>query len=334
MRVLLAAALASAVPTSAPPTIPQTTRANSPVIIDAKGDVVRFYGIPMNLKPSGLKRYRYKVGHFSAEGDTYTFYTIAAQDGVEVDVQFHEGRLVSVRTSSPNAVGPRDVGVGSPLSAVEAAWPEGSVTFGIEEHSTYVTFPAAEPGFMPNVYYYFDPEDMPPHAYEGEIWKKRADAEVPKTIRVKSLAIFPYEFPEETYDFLTVATGPCVPKSGASIGPKQRAACQQMTAKRRYRGTWLLDSRRSLFAPAGKSCTDATAQATTCAELVGRGLDWLLPYSRDHMCPALYRLEFVGRRNVLPGADPAYRIAVDEVLAYQQLPDPPRQPGFCKKPIL
>jgi len=332
MRVLLAAVLASLVPTSAPATPPQATGARSPVIVDAKGDIVRFYGVPMTLKPADLKHYRYTVGHFSAEGDTYTFYTLKAASGVEVKVQFDEGKLSSVRTSSPNALGPRGVGVGATLSAVEAAWPEGTATFGIQENSSYVTFKAAEPGFMPNVYYYFDPDDMPPHAYEGEIWKKSVNL-IPKSIRVKSIGIFPREFPEETYAFLAVTKGPCA-EAGSRMGPKQMLACKRMTQKRRYRGTLLLTTQESLFAPAGKPSCVAGAEQATCAELIGKGLDTLRPYSQSHMCPILYKLEFVGRRNVSPSARPAYRIAVDYVLAYQRLPDPPHDGGFCKKPII
>lgn len=328
MRVLLVVVLGSAFATSAPATPPQSTQAKSPVIVDAKGDVVRFYGVPMNLKPADLKRYRYKVGHFSAEGDTYTFYTIKTRDGVEVDVQFHKGKLVSVRTSSPNAVGPRGVGVGSPLSAVEVAWPEGAVTFGIQENSTYVVFEAAEPGFMPNVDYYFDPKDMPPHAFEGEIWKKRTDI-VPKNISVKSIGIFPREFPEETYDFLAVFAGPCAPKIGVRMSAKQQAACKRMTPKRRYRGTLFASGNTFLFAPAGQPACAGASNQPNCAALEGNM--WIRP-DYDAWCPRLYQLEFVGRRNVLPRPKPAYRIMVDEILAYRELDDLPNEPASCVRP--
>ena len=298
--------------------------ATNPVVLDAKGDVARFYGIPMKLTLPGLQHYRYKVGHFSAEGDTYTFYTIHAQGGVEVDVQFDHGRLSSVRTSSPNALGPRGIGVGSPLSAVEAAWPEGSVTFGIMEHDTYVTFPAAEPGFMPNVYYYFDPNDMPPHAYEGEIWRKQADKVVPKTIRVKSIGIFPYEFPEATYDFLQDTTGPC-----AAEAPKPSVSCKALTPKRRYRGTLYAFGDTFLFAPVGKPPCKGDGPEPNCVAVEGN--IWIRG-DYDAQCPRLYQLEFIGRRNASPGANPAYRIKVDYILGYQELDDLPKQPASCARP--
>jgi len=292
-------------------------------VLDAKGDVARFYGIPTNLRLTGLKRYRYKVGHFSAEGDTYTFYTIRGQDGVEVDVEFDHGRLSSLRTSSPNARGPRGVGVGSPLSAVEAAWPEGSVTFGIMEHSSYVTFLAAEPGFMPNVYYYFDPDDMPPHAYEGEIWRKQADKVVPKTIRVKSIGIYPREFPETTYEFLQTTTGPC-----AAAAAKRRAGCKTLTPKRRYRGTLYAFGDTFLFAPLGKPPCIGEAAGRNCAAVEGNV--WIRG-DYDAQCPRLYQIEFVGRRNVLPGSNPAYRIKLDNIIADSEL-DLPNEPAACVRP--
>jgi hypothetical protein len=179
---------------------------------------------------------------------------------------------------------------------------------------------------MPNIYYYFDPKDMPPHAFEGQIWKKRADVEVPKNIKVKSIGIFPREFPEETYDFLTETSGPCVTGIGTQMDPKQLRTCKRMTPKRRYRGTWLVGSEASLFAPVGKpDCTNAMAVAN-CAELVGA--QYFGPHS-PRSCPKLYKVEFVGQRNALPASHPAYRITVDYILADQPLPDPPHKPGEC-----
>jgi hypothetical protein len=329
MRLLPALLVISAVTSiasAASGTPNQPSLGKSRVTVDQKGDVVQFYGVPMNLKPSDLNRYRYKVRHYWGEGDSYTFYTISAQDGVHLDIEFDDGRLASVRTSSRNALGPRGVGVGSPLSAVEAAWPQGRVTFGIVENEPYVTFEAAEPGFMPNLYYYFDPKDMPSHAFEGEFWDKRADVEAPKNMKVKSIGIFPRQFPEETYDFLAVTTGPCVSGTGMPIDPEQLVACKRMTPKRRYRGTWLVGFDISLFAPAGKpDCTKAMAVAY-CAELVGA--DYFRPHS-SKACPKLYRLEFVGQRNALPSSHPSYRIAVDYILADEPLPNPPHKPGEC-----
>ncbi len=319
------AAAGVALTASATPTRPMPTK--SPVIVDAKGDVVRFYGVPMNLKPSDLKRYRYKVGHGSSEGIPYTFYTLQAEEGVKVKVQFHKGKLSSVTTSSPNAIGPRGVGVGSALSAVKAAWPEGSVSYGIIENESYVTFEAAEPGFMPNVDYYFDPKDMPPHAFDHfyDYAKPFVRVEVPEKIRVKTIGIFPREFPEETYDFLAMTNGPCVQEIKAIM----RTACERMTPKRRYRGTLFASGQTFLFAPAGHPpCAGEGGQAGCVAV---EGNMWIRP-DYDAQCPRLYRLELVGRRNVLPRANPTYRIMVDEIVAYQELDGPPNEPANCTRP--
>ena len=326
MRVLLAVVLASVVPTSAPAARPQATRIESPVIFDAKGDIARFYGVPMDLTLTGLKRlpYRFKFVHSSATG-TYKYYTIKAPDGVEVEVSFENGKLDSANTSSRGATGPNGIGVGSLLSDVKKAWPEGHFNYGFEEHQTFVYFDT-NPGFMTGVTYYFEPKDMPAQAFDMD-YRKSRDITVPD-IRVKTISISVARFQEENYDFLAVTTGPCVPKAGIPIGPKQRAACQRMTPKRRYRGTMYAGGGTYLFAPVGQpSCAGAKDQPN-CAELVGDM--WFRP-QYELECPTLYRVELIGRRNVLPGADPAYRINVDEVLAYWQLDDPPNAAGRCVK---
>lgn len=335
MRISLAALIVMASASAGQPALEAQGEApstESGAMLDAKGDVARFYGVPMNLTPTGLKRlpFRYRIRHYSSEGDTYAFYTIRAQGGVEVEVQFDRGRLSTAKTSSPNAIGPKGVGVGSPLSAVKAAWPEGRLRYGVQENRPYVSFSAAEPGFMPNVMYYFDPKDMPPAAFDAAYRNTPVIIEVPENIRVKTIGIFPHEFPEEAYDFFAVTSGPCVPKIGVSIGPKQRAACDKMTEPKRFRGTWLVGFETSLFSPIGKpSCTEAEALAS-CAELLidhSEAIKTYRPWSR-WACPKLYRIEFVGRRNVLPGFGP-YKITVDDVLASWPLPDPPHEPGEC-----
>jgi hypothetical protein len=309
------------------------SHANQPIMLDAKGDVVRFYGVPTNLTPAGLKRlpYRYKVGHFSAEGDKYTFYTIRAQGGVDVKVQFDHGRLDSARTSSPNAVGPKSVGVGSLLSAVKAAWPKGHLNYGVEENEAYVSYQTEEPGFSSSVMYYFDPKDMPPKAFDRD-YQTSQSIDIPN-IAVKTIGIFPRRFAEENYDFLSVTTGPCAPKNGIMVGPNQRLVCKRLTQPLRYRGTWLVGSKTSLFTPSGSSCIDAKSSAN-CAQLLNAKDALASAIRRDSSwaCLKMYRVEFIGRRNVLPNVDPAYRITVDELLAYWPLPDPPHKPDECGNP--
>jgi len=324
MRVLLTVMLAFA--TSAPATPPQPIQTKSPVIVDAKGEVARFHGIPMNLTPAGLKRvpYRYKVGHGSSEGIPYTFYTIRADGGVEVVVGFDHGRLSSAATSSPNAVGPMGIRVGSLLSEVKRAWPKGKLYYGVEESHAFVTFETAEAGFMSNVLYRFDPEDVPAAAFDRDFQKSR-QVKIPD-IKVRTIEIFPYEYPEATYDFFAVTTRPCAAKS--SNGAKQPAGCDSLTPKRRYRGTLFAFGDTFRFAPVGRlPCTGDGAQAN-CAAVEGNM--WIRG-DYDAQCPRLYRVELLGRRNALPNSNSGYRIKVDEILAYAEL-DLPNEPAGCARP--
>ena len=136
--------------------------------------------------------------------------------------------------------------------------------------------------------------------------------------------------PEENYDFLLVSSGPCVPAIGTKVGTKKRAECERMSQPGRYRGTWFVAFETSLFTPVGKQSCIATKGRTLCAELKGVGLPW----PPEGACPRLFQIEFVGRRNVLPGFDPSYRIVVDDVIGVKRLPDPPHEPGDCDPAIL
>lgn len=325
MRTLSALMLATATSISVSQTVPaappQASPADGHLAFDANGFVTRFYGVPMNLTPSDLKRYRYRVGHFSGEGDTYTFYTITAQDGVKVKVQFHNGKLSALSTTSANASGPKGIGVGALLSEVKATWPKGQLKYGLEENEAFVVYDT-EPGLHDIVTYYFEPKDMPSEAFDRDYGKSRG-IKVPN-IKVAEIAFSPPPLPEAEYTFLS-ATGPCVPKIGVGVEPKHRAACKRMTKPERYRGTWYTDFETSFFTPIGEdSCIETKVMG--CAALVGGEA---LPWPSRAACPRLWQVEFIGRRNVLPGFDPPYRIVVDEVIDFKRLPDPPHAADEC-----
>lgn len=324
MRIFRALVIATSISGSqlAPATPANASSPNEHLTFNARGFVTSFYGVPMNLTPSGLTRFRYEVGHYSAEGDTYTFYTIKGQGGVRVKVQFHKGKISAVSTTSPNAVGPQGIRVGSLLSEVKAAWPKGQLKYGVEEHPTFVVYDT-EPGLHDIVTYYFEPKDMPPQAFDSD-YRKSREIDVPD-IKVVEIAFSPPPLPEADYRFLSVMTGPCVPKIGLGIEPKHRSTCKQMTKPERYRGIWYTDFETSFFKPIGEeSC--AKTKFTRCAELVaGKALPWPSRWA----CPRSWQVEFIGRRNVLPGFAPPYRIVVDEVIDFKRLTDPPHEIGEC-----
>ncbi len=156
--------------------------APSHVVVDAKGNVARFYGVPINLTISGLKRlpYRVKMGHGYAEGDRFATASINADDGVQVKVSFGPDRkLYGAGTVSPNAIGPKGISVGSLLSDVRSAWPAGKLIYGVEENQAIVTFITGT-----NVMYSFDPKDMPPATFLN-----RGSVKVIPNIRVQSIRI-------------------------------------------------------------------------------------------------------------------------------------------------
>jgi hypothetical protein len=177
MRYFVAAAvIALALP-------PNAASARTHVMVDAKGNVARFYGVPMRLSISKLKRlpYRVKIGHAYAEGDRYSTATINADDGVQVEVSFGSDReLYLAETASPRAVGPKGIGVGSLLSHVRASWPAGRLLYGVEENEAIVTFITGT-----NVIYLFDPRDMPPRTFID-----RGSVKDVPDIRVRRIRVF------------------------------------------------------------------------------------------------------------------------------------------------
>ena len=142
-------------------------------------------GVPLTLTRSGLKRlpFRVKEGHYFAEGNRYTNFTITAQAGVRVAVTFaDDGKLYSAETTSPNAVALKDISVGSTLASVRKAWPAGMFIYGFEDayFATYVT--------GTNVLLRFNPDDLPPGAFAHG---RPHDFPVPDTIKVQKISLYP-----------------------------------------------------------------------------------------------------------------------------------------------
>lgn len=156
--------------------------------VDSKQNVQRFYGVPIDLTLTGLKSlpFRMKMGEEFGEGDAYPVAWIQAKHGIEVKASFDlNGKLYYLESSSPNAVGPKGIKVGSFLSDVRAAWPRGHLLYGSED-GKFVTY-----SIDTNVKYVFDPADLPPQAFDHS----GAKIDVPN-IKVKTIRIFrpgPYQ---------------------------------------------------------------------------------------------------------------------------------------------
>jgi hypothetical protein len=149
------------------------------VTLDAKGNVRSFYGVPVSLTRSGLKRLGFKTSR------EYGDYKLMARDKVEIYVTFdRRGNFYRATTMSKNAVGPRGIRVGSRRSEVTAAFPKGRFGYGCEDGFNAVSTTGT------NVLFDYDTKDMPPRALQCE---QLPDSEVPdlkvKAIRIESMAI-------------------------------------------------------------------------------------------------------------------------------------------------
>jgi hypothetical protein len=154
-------------------------------VFDAHHNVSQFYGVPLDVMLEGLRRLpvRSRIGHASVEGDRDTVVTVDAATGVQLKITFDDdGKLYQIETSSPNAVGAKGIGVGSPLSAVKAAWPSGRLLYGWED-GAFATFVTGT-----NVLLRFNPDDLPAQAFDKDWCKSRA-TEIPE-IKVQTISVF------------------------------------------------------------------------------------------------------------------------------------------------
>jgi len=176
-------------------------QAQNRVILDTDGNVRTFYGVPVKLTRSGLKRLHFRVTKKIEryEDSPVAVYTIAAQEGVLIEATFErDGRLYGADTDSPNARGPKGLGIGSTLAELKAAWPKGVLLFGFED-GYFVTFVSGT-----NVLFRFNPADMPKGAFDHN---RPRDFPVPDTIRVQSMSVYskpnpiPKPYDPGDYDF-------------------------------------------------------------------------------------------------------------------------------------
>jgi hypothetical protein len=133
--------------------------------------------------------------------------------------------------------------------------------------------------------------------------------------------------PEESYGFLAVADGPCVPKIGAKLTPQQEDECQRLAEPRRYRGRWFVGFETSIFKPAGKPTCIEGVTLDYCPDLILEGK--ALPWPGRWSCTRMFEVDFVGRRTVWPGSGMNYRLIVDRLISAKRLPDPTWATGEC-----
>ena len=130
-----------------------------------QGCVTRFYGVPLNLKLSELEALDvdYTRGFVSGEGDYYPAATLLVGRNVLLQAEFNTDEvptLYQLTTSSAGAIGPGGVAIGSTLRDVRRKWPKGKF-YWASAHGPYVAFTNGT-----NVYFEFDPREMPPGAFD------------------------------------------------------------------------------------------------------------------------------------------------------------------------
>lgn len=165
-------------------------------VVDDTGFVREFYGVPLDLKIHDLEQSKLKFtpGWAMGEGSYYPSAKIFAEGGVELVADFsEEGDLYMLKTRSPNAIGPRRSPIGASLEELRKNWPEGKLSYGTA-HGRYVVFSTGT-----NVYFNFNPDDMPPGSFDsppvprrtpsGEWLTARTDKPKPDLSKLKVIEI-------------------------------------------------------------------------------------------------------------------------------------------------
>ena len=137
----------------------------SHVTVDENCAITGFYGVPLNLKLFELSalKFDHTSAHHLGEGDYYPEATLLVGKNVLLQAEFSDDKepvLYQLKTSSPGAVGPGGVAIGATLKDVKKRWPKGRF-YWTSAHGPYVAFTNRT-----NVFFEFDPRDMPQKAFD------------------------------------------------------------------------------------------------------------------------------------------------------------------------
>jgi hypothetical protein len=137
----------------------------SHVVINQNCVITYFYGVPLDLKLSSLPALMvdHTRAYYLGEGDYHPEATLLVGRNILLQAEFTDDKeptLYQLRTSSPSAVGPRGVAIGATLKVVQSKWPEGEF-YWTSAHGPYVAFTNGT-----NLFFEFDPGDMPAKAFD------------------------------------------------------------------------------------------------------------------------------------------------------------------------
>ena len=156
------------------------------IVVDGKGLVREYYGVPLDLTLKQLAKlpFRHKVGKEMGEGSYYPIAIITARKEVKIKVSFsNRGTLFRFETSTPGALGLHGLGVGSTLAELQKAFPSRRPYWGMTPHEEYyATF-----GTGTRLTYHFSPFDLPKEAWSRDPKQYELDP----SIKVKKIKITP-----------------------------------------------------------------------------------------------------------------------------------------------
>lgn len=156
------------------------------VVVDAKGTVREYYGVPLDLTLKQLARlpFKFKLGKEMGEGTYYPIAIIAARKGIKIKASFdRKGKLYRFETSTPGALGLHGLRVGSSLAELKKVFPDRRPYWGATPHDDYyATF-----GTGTRLTFHFSPFDLPKEAWSHNPKQYELDP----SIKVKKIEIDP-----------------------------------------------------------------------------------------------------------------------------------------------
>jgi hypothetical protein len=179
-----------AVLVSALPAAPATALPKKPdIVVDDKGVVREYYGVPLDLTLKQLPKLPFKYKLREEHGDEDSIHPVAvivARNGVKLKATFSNcGHLWRFETPTPGAIGERGLRVGSTLADLKKAYPDGRAVWGMTPHGEYHS------GFATRgttrIGYGFTPLDLPKEAWSND-WQRY---ELPPSIKVTRIVIEP-----------------------------------------------------------------------------------------------------------------------------------------------
>lgn len=170
------------VPAATPTPVPGISNAEPavPAQFNAAVPAVRFLRIGMPLEELKAQTVQIDWSTRNLEGADYQVATVTLETDQKVSGIFDaEGNIYSIEADTPGITDNNGIGVGAPLSDVQAAYPDGRLIIGLEEgrYANYLT------GGM--LVIQFNPDDL-----DDTCFAVPADCSPPATLPARKLVLF------------------------------------------------------------------------------------------------------------------------------------------------